>query len=60
MIEFSSSGAKTAAAADRYLMQRGVILRAIAAYGLPNCLRISVGTEDGNRAAVAALEEFMA
>ncbi len=60
MMEFSPSGTKTAAAADKFLMQRGVILRGIAAYGLPNCLRISVGTEEGNRAAVAALEEFMA
>ena len=40
-------------------MNRGVILRAVGAYGLPNCLRLSVGTEEGNKAAVAALEEFM-
>ena len=60
MIEFSPSGTKTAALADKFLLQNGVILRGIAAYGLPNCLRISVGTEEGNRAAVAALEEFMA
>ncbi len=60
MIEFSPSSNKTAALADKFLMQHGVILRGIAAYGLPNCLRISVGTEEGNRAAVAALEEFMA
>lgn len=60
MIEFSSSGAKTAAAADKFLYDRGVIVRAITAYGLPNCLRITVGTEEGNRAAIAALKEFMA
>ena len=30
------------------------------AYGLPNCLRLSVGLEEENRAPVAALEEFMA
>ncbi|MCE9523168.1 MAG: histidinol-phosphate transaminase [Alphaproteobacteria bacterium] len=59
LIEFEPTGAKTAAAADQFLMQRGVILRGVAAYGLPNCLRISVGTEDGNKAAVSALEEFM-
>jgi histidinol-phosphate aminotransferase len=60
LIEFPETGDKTAAAADKFLMQRGVILRGVAAYGLPNALRISVGTEEGNRAAVAALEEFMA
>lgn len=59
LIEFPETGAKTAAAADKFLMQRGIILRGVAAYGLPNCLRISVGTEEANKAAVAALEEFM-
>ncbi|MFM9864478.1 MAG: aminotransferase class I/II-fold pyridoxal phosphate-dependent enzyme, partial [Micropepsaceae bacterium] len=59
LIEFPASGAKTAAAADTFLMKRGVILRAVGAYGLPNCLRLSVGTGEGNKAAVAALEEFM-
>ena len=59
LIEFDSTGPKTATAADKYLTQRGVILRGVAAYGLPHCLRISVGTEEGNQAAVAALEEFM-
>ena len=33
---------------------------AMAAYGLPHCLRLSVGLEDENRAAIAALQEFMA
>jgi histidinol-phosphate aminotransferase len=59
LIEFPAEGDKTAAAADKFLMQRGVILRGVGAYGLPNALRISVGTEEGNRAAVAALQEFM-
>jgi histidinol-phosphate aminotransferase len=60
LIEFPAEGAKTAAAADKFLMRKGVILRGVGAYGLPNCLRISVGTEEGNQAAVAALKEFMA
>ena len=59
LIEFPASGPKTAAAADAFLMKRGVILRAVGAYGLPNCLRLSVGTEEANKAAVAALDEFM-
>jgi histidinol-phosphate/aromatic aminotransferase/cobyric acid decarboxylase-like protein len=36
----------------------GVIPRALTAYGLPTRLRLSVGTEAGNRAAVAALENL--
>ncbi|MBP6011789.1 MAG: histidinol-phosphate transaminase [Alphaproteobacteria bacterium] len=59
LIEFDATGAKTAPRADKLLIERGVILRGVGAYGLPNCLRISVGTEEGNHAAVAALEEFM-
>ena len=59
LIEFPKDGPKTAAKADAFLMQRGLILRGVAAYGLPLCLRLSVGTEEANRLVVAALEEFM-
>ena len=59
LIEFPSEGAKAAAKADAFLMERGLILRGVAAYGLPRCLRLSVGTEEANRAVVAALEDFM-
>jgi histidinol-phosphate aminotransferase len=59
LVEFPATGKKTAAEADKFLMKRGVILRAVGAYGLPNCLRISVGSEEGNKAAAAALQEFM-
>jgi histidinol-phosphate aminotransferase len=59
LLEFAKDGPKTAAKADAYLMQRGLILRGVAAYGLPLCLRLSVGTEEANRAVVTALEEFM-
>jgi histidinol-phosphate aminotransferase len=51
---------KTALAADAFLMQRGVILRGLKAYGLPDCLRLTIGSEEANRAAAAALTEFMA
>jgi histidinol-phosphate aminotransferase len=30
------------------------------AYGLPNALRMTVGTEEANHAVVAALQDFMA
>jgi len=44
--------------ADQFLTSRGLILRAVGAYGLPNCLRLTVGTEDANRLVVAALGDF--
>jgi len=54
------SGPKDAKAADAFLIARGVILRGVGAYGLPDCLRLTVGTEEANRAAVAALKDFIA
>ena len=36
------------------LLQRGIIVRPLRAFGLPNCLRISTGTEDDNRLAIEA------
>jgi histidinol-phosphate aminotransferase len=60
LVAFEVSGAHTAAAASAWLEERAIIARPMAAYGLPDCLRLSVGLEDENRAAVAALREFMA
>ena len=53
-------GPKDAKAADAFLIGRGVILRGVGAYGLPDALRLTVGTEEANRAAVAALRDFVA
>jgi histidinol-phosphate aminotransferase len=40
-------------------MKRGLILRQVGAYKLPNALRMSVGTEEANRLVVKALAEFL-
>jgi histidinol-phosphate aminotransferase len=40
-------------------MKRGLILRQVGAYKLPNALRMTVGTEEANRLAVTALGEFL-
>jgi histidinol-phosphate aminotransferase len=53
-------GDKSAANADAFLMQNGVILRGVSAYGLPDCLRMTIGTEDENRLAVSLIQKFMA
>ncbi len=52
--------AAKAAAANDYLNTRGIIVRPVGGYGLPDCLRITVGTEDQNRAVLDALSEFAA
>ena len=51
--------ARTAAAADAYLAARGFLLRRVAAYGFPNALRMTIGTEEANRGVVAALADFL-
>ncbi len=58
MIGFPDEEGRTAKDADAFLMKRGLILRQVASYGLPNYLRLSVGTEEANRLVVAALAEF--
>ncbi len=48
-----------AAAADDWLAARGYLVRRVGAYGFPNALRMTIGTEEANRGVVAALGEFM-
>lgn len=60
LVEFPATPGRTAAEANRFLMQRGVIVREVAAYGLGHCLRISIGTEEENTALLTALGAFIA
>jgi histidinol-phosphate aminotransferase len=59
LIHFPTQKGRDAASADEFLKTRGIILRRVAAYGLPNCLRMTIGTESDNHAVVAALSQFM-
>jgi len=59
LIHFPTTKGKTAADADKFLTRRGLILRQVGAYKLPNALRMSVGTEEANRLVVQALAEFL-
>jgi histidinol-phosphate aminotransferase len=52
-------GAKDAKAADAFLMSRGLILRGLTNYKLPNALRLTVGPAEANEKVAAALKEFM-
>ena len=47
-----------AAAASAALEATGVVVRAMGGYGLPECLRITIGLEDENKRVTAALTEF--
>jgi histidinol-phosphate aminotransferase len=59
LIHFPETPGKTAKEADAALTARGCVLRQVGAYKLPNCLRMSVGTEEANRLVVKTLAEFM-
>ena len=59
LIHFPETKGKTAKDADAFLTKRGLVLRQVGAYHLPNALRMSVGTEEANYRVVEALKEFM-
>ena len=56
LVEFGDAAGRIEAA----LVARGVVLRPMGGYGLGDCLRITVGTEDENARLLAALDEAMA
>jgi histidinol-phosphate aminotransferase len=60
LVEFPTTNGKTATDADAFLRARGLIVRAVGAYGLGAYLRISIGLEEPNRLVVEALREFLA
>ena len=59
LVLFPETG-RTASAANDYLNAKGIIVRQVGGYGLPQGLRITIGTEDQNRAVIDALSEFAA
>jgi len=60
LIHFPDAKGRTAGEANAFLTARGLILRQVGAYKLPNALRMSVGSEEANLLAVASLKEFLA
>lgn len=59
LVHFSSEKGRDAASADAFLKSRAIIVRRVAGYGLPNALRITIGTAADNRAVVATLTDFL-
>ncbi len=47
-----------ARAADTHLRAQGIIVRGVAGYGLPHCLRITIGLEHEVRAVAEAMADF--
>lgn len=59
LIGFPATPGKTAAEAEVFLASRGLLVRGVALYGLPNHLRVTIGLEQHNRALIEALADFM-
>ena len=58
LVRFPQEPGRSAAAAEAHLAGRGVLVRAVGNYGLPDFIRITVGTEEQNRALMDALGDF--
>ncbi|MBV8684870.1 MAG: histidinol-phosphate transaminase [Caulobacteraceae bacterium] len=56
---FPTARGRTAAEAEAFLASRGLLVRGVGGYGLPNHLRFTIGLEEHNRAIVEVLGEFL-
>jgi histidinol-phosphate aminotransferase len=59
LMHFKPVKGKTASDADAFLASHGLVLRAVKAYGLPDALRLTVGSEPANMLVVKTLTAFM-
>ncbi len=59
LFHFAEGTRATAADADAFLKSQGVILRKVGAYGFPNALRMTIGSESDNKRAIAALAKYL-
>jgi histidinol-phosphate aminotransferase len=61
LVSFANAGDHNspAEAARQFLKERGILVRQMGAYGLGDCLRITIGTEEEMRAVADALARFL-
>ncbi|MDV7339506.1 histidinol-phosphate transaminase [Terasakiella sp. A23] len=59
LVRFPHQTNQSSRQADEFLRSQGIIVRAMASYGLGDCLRITIGTEEEMLAVMDALKEFM-
>ena len=59
LVHFPVHPEHNAHAADAFLQEHGFVVRRMDAYGLPQALRITIGTEEANRGLVACLKELL-
>ena len=59
LVRFPDDPSRNADAANQFLNEKGIIPRKVENYGLPGCLRITIGKESELRAVVKVLADFM-
>ena len=59
LIHFPEDSARTAAGADEHLKSKGIIVRKVGAYGFPNALRMTIGSEAENKRALDAIGDYL-
>lgn len=59
LVHFLPENGVTAHQADDFLSARGLLLRRLDGYGLPDALRLTIGTRKANEGVVAALAELL-
>jgi histidinol-phosphate aminotransferase len=60
LVGFPKTPGRTAKDAEAFLASKGLLVRGVGNYGLPDHVRITIGLEGHNRAVADALAEFLA
>ena len=59
LIKFPSEAFNSAQNAEKFLAEKGILVRGMNAYGLYNHLRVSIGNEDENIIFIKELKSFL-
>ena len=59
LIKFPKEGLYSAQNAEKFLAEKGILVRGMNAYSLPNYLRVSIGNEEENITFINQLKNFL-
>jgi histidinol-phosphate aminotransferase len=59
LVQFPETADHSAKKAETFLAERGILVRGMEVYGLPNHLRVSIGNETENKILVRELKSFL-
>ena len=59
LIKFPNENLKSAQNAEKFLADKGILVRGMSSYGLSNYLRVSIGNEEENIIFINELKKFL-